>query len=120
MARPTLVRRVLPDGGLTRAGAEVLVARHDGQVEIRDVDAGGPVIKRARIEAKRVAVLAAVLARPEWAALTPTRGSPVADGPSYEITGNHRRVTRFDRTDDEPVVRRTVALLKAIWNDVDP
>jgi hypothetical protein len=119
MTRPTLLRRVLPDGGLTRGGAEVLVVRRSGVVEIRDGDASGLVIKRATLDDGRVGRLVALLAQPAWAALPPSRGTPVPDGPSYEIAGGHHRITRFDRPDDEPTARRVLALLKAIWDEAD-
>lgn len=120
MSRPTLLRRTLPDGATTRGGAEVLVVHADGQAEIRDVDASGPVIKSAPIDKQRLARLAALLGRREWAALAATRGTPVPDGPAYTITVNQRSVTRFDNPSDEPLVREVAALLKAIWSTVDP
>ncbi len=119
MTRPTLLRRVLADGGLTRGGAEVLVVRRSGLVEIRDGDASGPVIKRATLDDGRVGRLVALLAQPAWAALVPSRGTPVPDGPSYEIAGGHLRITRLDRPADEPLARRVLALLKAIWEEAD-
>jgi hypothetical protein len=120
MSHPTLVRRVLQDGGFTRAGAEVLVVRRDGRVEIRDVDAHGVVIRSATLERARVGKLVALFSQPAWATLAAERGAPIPDGPSYTITANHHSITRFDRPDDEWLARRSLALLQAIWIEVDP
>jgi hypothetical protein len=120
LTRWTLIRRVLADGGLTKAGREVLVVQRDGIAEIRDGGVDGPMIKRITIDKQIVAKLDSVVARSDWRSLPLERGTTVPDGHVEEIGANGRNVKRFGDATTEPIFREARTILNAIWDQMDP